>query len=160
MAGIHHVKDVDGTVIPGKNDHSLVQGFDYKVFNALRQLKDEETGKLIWNEMKFKRETINIACEEVVSYKPKFSKRYEFSNLSKADLKDLAEKLVEQTKPYVVIFASCYSYQSEIRDFLVENGVLATLDITNDRGKLSGGRLFALDKVQREVQDELREVVM
>ena len=73
-------------------------------------------------------------------------------------MKDLAKNLVEQTKPYIVIFASCFSYQSEIRDLLVENGVLATLDITNDRGKISGGRIFALDKVQREVQEELQEV--
>ena len=158
VAGIHHGLDREGKVVPGKTDYALLQGFDYKVFNALRNLKNEETGKMIWNEMKFKKEIVPITCQENFSLKPPFESTYELSESSKADLTDLAKKLVEQTKPYVVIFASCFSYESTIRDFLVEQGVLATLDITNDRGKISGGRIFALDKVQREVQDELREV--
>ena len=140
-------------------DYALLQGFDYKVFNALRNLKNEKTGKKIWNEMNFKKEIIPITCQENFSLKPPFDIIYELSESSKADLKDLAVKLVEQTKPYVVIFASCFSYQSEIRDFLVENGILATLDITNDRGKISDGRLFALDKVQRKIHNKLREVI-
>ena len=158
VAGIHHGKDQEGKVIPGMTDYALLQGFDYKVFNALRNLKNEKTGQMIWNEMNFKKEIIPITCQEKFSLKPPFTIAYEVSESSKADLKDLAAKLVEQTKPYVVIFASCFSYQSEIRDFLVENGVLATLDITNDRGKISCGRLFALDKVQKEVHEELRQV--
>ena len=153
VAGIHHGLDQNRKVVPGHTDHTLLQGFFYKVFNGLNNLKDEKSGRNIWNEMNFKKEFIAITSDENEG-----TKEYELSKSSKADLKDLAKKLVEQTKPYVVIFASCFSYQSEIRDLLVENGVLATLDITNDRGKISGGRLFALDKVQREVHDELREV--
>ena len=158
IAGIHHGLDGEGKVVPGKTDFALLQGFDYKVFTTLRNMKDEVTGKLVWDEMKFKKEVIPIACEENPSFQPPFEIKYSLSDSSKADLKDLAKKLVKQVEPYVVIFASCFSYQSTIRDFLVEQGVLANLDITNDRGKISGGRLFALDKVQREVHDELREV--
>ena len=77
---------------------------------------------------------------------------------SEEDLKALAKELVNQTKPFVVIFASCFSYHSTIKDFLVENGILATLDITEDRSKLSGGRIFTLDSVQKEVLNEFREV--
>ena len=153
VAGIHHGKDRYGQVVPGKTDYALLQGFFYKVFNGLNNMKDDKSGKLIWNEMNFKKELIAITCDQ-----NSVTGEFELSENSKADLKDLARKLVEQTKPYIVLFASCFSYQSTIRDFLVEQGVLATLDITNDRGKISGGRIFALDKVQREVQDELREV--
>ena len=153
VAGIHHGKDRYGQVVPGKTDYALLQGFFYKVFNGLSNMKDDKTGKLIWNEMNYEKELIAITCDQ-----NSVTGEFELSENSKADLKDLARKLVEQTKPYIVLFASCFSYQSTIRDFLVEQGVLATLDITNDRGKISDGRLFALDKVQREVQDELREV--
>ena len=160
VAGIHHGLDSKGNIVPGKTDYALLQGFDYKVFNGLRRLKNEESGGLFWKEKNFKKEIIPITCEEDFSLKPPFTIDYKLSESSQDDLKDLAKKLVEQTKPYVVIFASCFSYQSEIRDVLVENGVLATLDITNDRGKISGGRLFALDKVQKEIHNELREVNM
>ena len=153
VAGIHHGLDQDRKVVPGHTDHALLQGFFYKVFNGLNVLKDEKTGRNIWNEMNFRKEFIAITSDENPG-----TNEFELSKNSKAELKDLSKKLVEQTKPYIVIFASCFSYQSEIRDLLVENGVLDTLDITNDRGKISGGRLFALDKVQREIHDELREV--
>ena len=154
LAGIHHGLDHNRQVVPGHTDHTLLQGFFYKVFNGLSNLKDQKSGRSIWNEMNFQKEFIAITSDEIQS-----SREFELSANSKAELRDLAKKLVKQTKPYVVIFASCFSYQSEIRDFLVENGVLATLDITNDRGMISGGKLFALDKVQREVLDELREVI-
>ena len=103
--------------------------------------------------MNFQKEFIAITSDENDA-----TKKFKLSESSKADLKYLSKKLVEQAKPYVVIFASCFSYQSEIRDFLVENGVLAALDITNDRGQISGGRLFSLDKVQREIHDEFKKV--
>ena len=153
VAGIHHGMDRNKQVVPGHTDHTLLQGFFYKVFNGLNGLKDEKTGRNIWNEMNFRKEFIAITSDENPG-----TNEFELSKNSKAELKDLSKKLVEQTKPYIVIFASCFSYQSEIRDLLVENGVLATLDITNDRGKISGGRIFALDKVQKEVHNELREV--
>ena len=59
-----------------------------------------------------------------------------------------------------MIFASCYSYQSPLKDFLIEKGILAAIDISKDRGEITGGRIFALDKDQKEINDALREVFL
>ena len=153
IAGIHHGLDQDGQVVLGPTEFALLQGFMHKVFSELRKLKDEKTGKLIWDAMNFNREMIPITCEMNET-----TEMYELKKDSEEDLKALAKELVNQTKPFVVIFASCFSYHSTIKDFLVENGILATLDITEDRSKFSGGRIFALDSVQKEVLNEFREV--
>ena len=75
VAGIHHGKDHDGKVIPGMTDYALLQGFDYKVFNALRNLKNEKTGKKIWNEMNFRKEIIPITSHWFQSHRKYFPKK-------------------------------------------------------------------------------------
>ena len=87
-----------------------------------------------------------------------FESTYELSEVSRWDVKQLAKKLRKSKRPSIVIFASCYNFQSEIRELLIANGILASLNISKDRGTVSEGKMFALDKQQQEIIDTIVEV--
>ena len=78
-------------------------------------------------------------------------KDYFLNDLSRRVLKHLAEDLLERTKPYAIIFASCFSFRSEINDILASNGLLASLNMSVDRGNVTSGNVFALDDKQKEI---------
>ena len=153
VAGSHHGVNPDMEVVPGMTDYTLLQGFEYKVFNSLYKLKDNE-GHKIWDKMKFSYELVTITCSRVDG------DEFELSKRSEQKLTKLAKDLCSQNIPICVVFASCYSFQSPIKDFLIEKGVLAAIDISKDRGEISGGRIFAFDEDQKELNDLLREVTI
>ena len=152
VAGSHHGLNYSGEVVPGMTDYKLLQGFEYKVFNNLYQIKDTE-GNWIWEKMNFSYQLVTLACSTTDG------EEFELSKRSERKLTKLAKDLCDQINPICVIFASCYSFQSPIKDFLIEKGVLAAIDISKDRGEISGGRIFAFDEDQKELNDHLREVL-
>ena len=107
--------------------------------------------------MKFKDEVIPIACVENFDVKT-FETEYELSERSQMKLNELCEDLCSQNRSMCVIFASCFSHQSPIKQFLIEKGLYAAIDINKDRGEITGGRIYAMDKDQKEVNDEFRKV--
>ena len=151
IAGSHHELNYHDEVVPGMTDYRLLQGFEYKVFNNLYKIKDSE-GNRIWEKMNFSYELVTLACST------EDGRYFDLSKRSERKLTKLAKDLCDQTNPICVVFASCYSFQSPIKDFLIEKGVLAAIDISKDRGEISGGRIFALDEDQQELNDLLREV--
>ena len=151
VAGSHHGVNSDREVVPGMTDYTLLQGFEYKVFNNLYKLKDAD-GNSVWEKMNFSYELVTMACLKVNG------DEYELSKRSEQKLSNLAKDLCDQINPICVIFASCHSFQSPIKDFLIEKGVLAAIDISKDRGEISGGRIFSFDEDQKELNDILREV--
>ena len=152
IAGSHHGMKYSGEVVPGRTDYILLQGFEYKVFSRLYELKDSE-GNNIWEQMNYSYELVTLACSTVDG------KEFELSKRNERKLTNLAKDLFDQTNPICVVFASCFSFQSPIKDFLIEKGVLAAIDISKDRGEISGGRIFAFDEDQKELNDILREVL-
>ena len=157
VAGSHHYIDERGKVVPGETDYVLLQGFEHKFFSNLQMMKDDQDN-LIWDKLNFSEQLVTIACVEKPNYQPPFQSTYELSERSQRNLTILCEDLCNQNNPFCVIFASCYSYQSPIKDFLIEKGILAAIDICKDRGEITGGRIFAFDKDQKEINDALREV--
>ena len=153
IAGSHHGLNYSGEVVPGMTDYKLLQGFEYKVFNNLYQIKDSE-GNRIWEKMNFSYELVTLACSTTDG------EEFDLSKRSERKLTTLAKDLCDQINPICVIFASCYSFQSPIKDFLIEKGVLAAIDISKDRGEISGGRIFSFDEDQKELNDLLREVLL
>ena len=132
-------------VVIGGVYYRLLQGFYGKVFSRLVKLKDQ-SGNVIWDKMEYMLEMIplvtNPAELDKSTYQPK---DYFLNDLSRRVLKNLAEDLIERTKPYANIFASCYSFRSEINDILASNGLLASLNMSVDRGNVTSGNVFALD---------------
>ena len=156
MSGNHHGKDSTGRVVLGKTDATLTQGFYYGVFTALMKMEGKIPGQTLWNEMKFERSHINLFSAEQMDEET-FESTYSLSEITKDDLKKLADKLIEQTRPMVVIFASCFSYHSEIKDYLASQGVLASLSLNRDKGDITQGRIFALDDQQRAILKKVRK---
>ena len=102
--------------------------------------------------MNFSYELVTLACSTVDG------KEFDLSKRSERKLTKLAKDLCDQTNPICVVFASCYSFQSPIKDFLIEKGVLAAIDISKDRGEISGGRIFAFDEDRKELNNLLSHV--
>ena len=102
--------------------------------------------------MRYSRELVPLSADENLNMKT-FELSFELSALSKDDLQCLAKRLPESTTPNVIIFASCFSFESEVRELLIANGILASLNISKDRGEVSEGRVFALNEQQREIID-------
>ena len=151
VAGTHHGK-VQGKVELGSTDFVLLQGFYHKLFTVLLECSDEETGESIWEQMDYSRELIPISAIENLDIET-FESTYELSRLSQNDLTCLAKRLRESTTPNVIIFASCYSFESEVRELLIANGILASMNIAKDRAEVSEGRVFALNDQQKEIID-------
>ena len=151
VSGIHHAMDYSGNVVIGGVDYRLLQGFYAKVFSRLITLKDQ-SGNIIWDEMEYRLEMIplvtNPAELDKSTYQPK---DYFLNDLSRRVLKNLAEDLLERTKPYAIILASCYNFRSEINHILASNGLLASLNMLVDRGNVTSGNVFALDDKQKEI---------
>ena len=157
LAGIHHSLDEKNSVKVDKTDFALVQGFYYKLFSTLAKLKNPESGNFIWDEMKYQSKVILLASKENLNRKT-FQITYELSDLTKRDLKSLAKDLLISERPSVVVFASCFSQKSSITDFLISNTVLASLNLSKERGDISGGRVYGIDNEQREILLNFMEV--
>ena len=153
VAGSHHGVNRNGEIVIGKTDYVLLQSFEHKVFSNLSKLKDKD-GNNIWDEMNFDDELVTIACDEHLNFQPPFETTYELSERSQKKLTNLCDDLCNQTRPFCVVFASCYSYQSPIKDFMIEKGLLAAIDISKDQWEITGGRIFKFDKDQKEINDE------
>ena len=157
VSGIHHGMDYSGNVVIGGVDYRLLQGFYGKVFSKLVTLK-EQSGNIIWDEMEYRLDLIPLVTNAGELDKSTFQPKYYFLNdLSRRVLKHLAEDLLERTKPYAIIFASCYSFRSEINDILASNGLLASLNMSVDIGNVTSGNVFALDDKQKEIIKMFRE---
>ena len=156
VAGSHHGLNKDGKVKLGSMDFKLLQGFYYKLFNTLQRHKNSN-GVSMWEEQGYKRSLVPISAKEKMDLET-FESKYELSEVSRWDVKQLAKKLRKSKRPSVLIFASCYSFQSEIRELLIANGILASLNISKDRGMVSEGKMFELDKQQQEIIDTIVKV--
>ena len=56
------------------------------------------------------------------------------------------------------MFASCFSFNSSIKDYLYSKGVMASLSISQDKDKVTDGKLFSLDQDQRDVINRYEKV--
>ena len=154
LAGIHHGRDNSGKAITGHTDFALLQGFYHQVFTKLMQLKDDKE-RIIWKDMGY-----TVQLVPITSDLKKDGSTYVLSDLSKRVLDDLGDKLCEQTRPFVLVFASCFSEMSNINDVLNRNGIISTLNLSIEKGLVTNGRVFALDSSQREVLRTVKEVLV
>ena len=157
IAGHHHGKMADGKVVTGQTDFKLLQGFYHKVFTVLKNVKDPMTGISIWKEMNYERHLQPISCKEILDDKT-FETTYELSDISSDDLRNFAKSLLERRNPSVVVYASCFSFESSVKDFLIKTTVLASLNLSKERGKFSEGKFFAMDAEQQAIFKEFLKV--
>ena len=150
IGGIHHGITRDHKIIEGQTDFKLLQGFYYKLYSKLFELK-------IWKEMNYDFSLVPIACSEEYDHKS-WQPTYKISKISKHELFKLARKLLTEEKPSLIIFASCFSFDSMIKDILYSRGVMASVSISYDKGIVTEGKLFSLDLDQQEIIKRYDEV--
>ena len=70
---------------------------------------------------------------------------------SKMTIKIEFEKIMSLKRPIVLILASCWSFKSEISNILRSSGLYSALNIIEERGKITVGKLFKLDNEQQDL---------
>ena len=149
IGGIHHDKTYN-KVVPDQTDFTLLHGFYHKLYSQLFKLE-------IWDKMKYDFTLVPITCSEEPN--PKTGQtNYKLSDISYRELSKLARKLRKGKKPSLIIFASCFSFDSMIKDILYSKGVMASLSISYDKGKVTEGKLFSLDQDQQDIIKQYEEV--
>ena len=107
--------------------------------------------------MKYQFVLVPITCTSILD-EENFSETYELSEVSKRELARYATVLRKCKEPSLVIFASCYSFESQIKDYLYSTGVMASLSITKDKGNITEGKEFSLDEDQQDIIKDFAEV--
>ena len=150
IGGIHHGMSQNDKVIEGQTDFTLLHGFYHKLYSKLFRLD-------IWDKMKYDFVLVPITCIEEPNLKT-WETTYKLSDISKRELEKLARTLLKGKTPSLVIFASCFSFDSMIKDILYSKGVMASLSISYDKGEISEGKMFSLDQDQQDVIKNYYEV--
>ena len=75
--------------------------------------------------------------------------KYVLDDNSKYLLKTEFERVVSLDKPIVLVLASCWSFNSEISNILRAVGIYSAINILEEHGEMSAGKMFRLDKDQK-----------
>ena len=76
--------------------------------------------------------------------------KYVLQDDSKTNLKTTFEEFLSKQVPIVLILASCFSFNSEICDILRSTGLLTVLNVLEERGDVTNGKMFLLDPEQQK----------
>ena len=74
-------------------------------------------------------------------------KSYKLSNYSKNDLIKLSNELRKANHSSALIFASCFTFYSKIKELMIANGVLAALNISKDLGEITEDKAYQHSRI-------------
>ena len=77
--------------------------------------------------------------------------KYYLSDGSKAAITAKFEDLIHGRKPQFFVFATCYSFRSQINQILRSSGLISVLSIRQEKGELTEGKIYELDEGQKEI---------
>ena len=154
---------------PGETDRKLLQTFHFSLFSNLRNFcgdlycsncqkgkiekcPNSPTGSSLWDDMKYELKVIQLYTTK------QKDKTHKISDISKGDIIKLSKELRQANHSSALIFASCFTFYSEIKELMIANGVLAALNINKDRGEITEGKAYQLDEQQQEIIDIVTEV--
>ena len=149
LCGIHGSKD--GAM--GRFDYDLVD--DYRgMFERFLVAKHFQAQAKVIKEREYQ-------MGNVVTVFSKADKnregRYVLYESSKERIKIEFERVANAQKPIVLILASCWSFRSEISNILRSTGLYAALNISEDRGKITTGKMFTLTNEQQNLLKQITE---
>ena len=90
-----------------------------------------------------------VASNEEKRYAEKSHKKYTLLKSSRNKIRMKFNDLLKTSQPNVLIFASCFSHESEINDILRSDGLLSALTVAAERGGITCGKVFKLDPEQQ-----------
>ena len=130
----------------GQIDHDLT--YDYQeMFERFHNAKKNPEVFKIVQEKRFQMGSV-FPVGSIRDWSQK-NEVYLISEQSKSQIKIKFEEIKETQKPIVLIVASCWSYWSQISTLLQLNGIFSVLNISEERCKLTAGRLFRLHDEQK-----------
>ena len=141
LCGIHGSKD--GAM--GHFDYDLVD--DYRgMFERFLVAKHFQAQAKVIKERKYQMGNVLTVLS-----KPDRNRegRYVLYESSKERIKMEFERVANAQKPIVLILASCWSFRSEISNILRSTGLYAALNLSEDRGKITAGKMFTLTNEQQ-----------
>ena len=71
--------------------------------------------------------------------------------MNKDEVDDVLELLKERNHPNVLILAFCFSSKNEVKNFMYQHGILSFATLKNERGEITDGKMFLLDKEQKDL---------
>ena len=156
LSGHHHVmNETDGTVMVGKTDPNLIDGFDGAFERLYQHSKSHscksDCQKCLWKAKKFKNSNIYIKTI-------KKGDKYVISEAGRNKIKSKFEDLLTSEKPHVLIFASCFSHLSEINHTLRASGLYSCLLVSTERSEITLGKVCHLDKEQQELLEGVTKI--
>ena len=77
--------------------------------------------------------------------------KFVLKNGSKAAIKIEFHMLLSNKLPIVLVVASCWSFKSALYDELRSAGLFAVMNMSEDLGKITDGKLFLLDDQQQDI---------
>ena len=69
----------------------------------------------------------------------------------KLSVDEVLELFVDKNFPNVLILAYCFSSKNELKNFLYQHGILSFATLKNERGEITDGKMFLLDKEQKDL---------
>ena len=81
--------------------------------------------------------------------------KYVLDENSREDLTNEFKRVISLDKPIVLVLASCWSFQSEISNILRAVGLYSALNLLEDHGEVSAGKMFKLDKDQKDFLESI-----
>ena len=150
FTGHHHKKVEDDRVDIGKSDSKLVSAYNDMIESfeneCEKNCKDCEQCKVsqAWNLDEYRFDLVKSLSTELKNGKyelrtsAKKCLRVEFDNISRSDV------------PNTIIFASCYSYFSEIKTIMQSCGLISAVALSSERGDITKGKYYVCDPEQRD----------
>ena len=69
----------------------------------------------------------------------------------KRRLDKILKDFKDQNCPNVLILAFCFSTKNELKHFMYQHGILSFATLKNERGEITDGKMFLLDKEQKDL---------
>ena len=144
--------------VHGSDKGELMEGdedfrYDYEMmFRWFKNHKKYSRQAQIVEERCYNMETVvEVNSVEHESQKGK----YVLDENSREDLTNEFKRVISLDKPIVLVLASCWSFQSEISNILRAVGLFSALNLLEDHGEVSAGKMFKLDKDQKDFMQSI-----
>ena len=86
--------------------------------------------------------------------------KFVLSKDSAMTLKNEFERILDLKQPIVLILASCWSHRSQIADILRSTGIFTVMNVLEERGNITNGKMFLLDQEQKKFFTNIADLVI
>ena len=86
--------------------------------------------------------------------------KFVLSKQSMMNIKSEFDRILKLKQPIVLILFSCWSYRSQIADILRSNGIFTVMNVLEERGNITNGKMFLLDEEQQKFIKNVAHLVI